>query len=218
MKRLITLPLGVLCLSMLALSGQAQASGEQLFNDKKCTDCHYTKGPAKENTIAEKMAEKGPELWYAGDKFQEPWLNKWLVDPQPLRPLKINSLTVKNAGDHPKLAAAEAKEVATFLMGLKSGEVKAGSLTAKAGVKGKQIFAKKMPCSACHPYPDSDGKVLGGLTAPTLVGAKERLNPDWILAYMMNPKVFKPVKMMPVFTGILKDKEIEDVSSYVANF
>ncbi|MEO5330981.1 MAG: cytochrome c [Magnetococcus sp. YQC-5] len=218
MQPRLTLPLGVVCLSLLALPGQAQAAGEQVFNDKKCTECHYTKGPSKENTIAEKLAQKGPELWYAGDKFQAPWLAKWLSDPKPIRPLKMNSLTEKNAGDHPKLSEAEAKEVSEFLMGLKSGQVKAGVITPSSSVKGKQVFAKKMPCSACHPFPDSDGKVTGGLTAPTFVGAKERLNPDWILAYMTNPKLFKPVKSMPVFTGILKDKEMEDVSSYIANF
>lgn len=218
MKRLVILPLPLICLVALAIPGQAVASGEQLFTDKKCTDCHYTKGPSKENTIAEKLAQKGPELWYAGDKFQEPWLAKWLTNPKPIRAMKMNSLTEKNPGDHPKLTEPEAKEVTTFLMTLKSGQVKAGVITANSNIKGKQVFAKKMPCSACHPYPDSDGKEVGGLTAPTLTGAKERLNPDWILAYMMDPKVFKPVKSMPVFTGILKDKELEDVSSYIANF
>lgn len=218
MKRTIVLPLGLVGLAVFSLAGRAEAAGEQIFNDKKCTDCHYTQGPSRENTIAEKMAQKGPELWYAGDKFQEKWLAQWLTDPKPIRPLKLNSLTEKNAADHPKLAEAEAKEVTAFLMAQKSGQVKAGVIKPEKNIKGKQIFSKKMPCAACHLYPEGDGKVVGGLSAPSLVGTKDRLNPDWIFAYMTNPKPFKPVKMMPVFTGLLKDKEMEDVSSYVANF
>ena len=32
------------------------------------------------------------------------------------------------------------------------------------------------------------------------------------------PKVFKPVKMMPVFAGLLSDKDMMNVSRYVASF
>ncbi len=74
-----------------------------------------------------------------------------------------------------------------------------------------------MPCGGCHQY-TSRKKVKGGMTGPTLIGAKKRLNPDWIYAYLKNPKVFKPVKMMPVFSGILSDKDMKSVSAYVANF
>ena len=71
-----------------------------------------------------------------------------------------------------------------------------------------------MPCKGCHQYPKKK-KVLGGLSGPTMVGAKNRLNPDWIYAYMMKPKHFKPVKMMPVFTGILNEVDIKNVTTYI---
>jgi len=153
MRVLATASLGMALLAMAAFSGQAgAASGEQIFQDQKCTECHYTQGPAREKTIADKLAMKGPELWYAGDKFQEKWLGQWLTDPQPIRPLKYNSLSEKNPGDHPKLSGGDAKAVTAFLMDLKTGQVKAGVIKPKKNVKGKQIFTKKMPCSGCHLY------------------------------------------------------------------
>jgi cytochrome c2 len=87
----------------------------------------------------------------------------------------------------------------------------------KSHPKGKLIFKKKMPCAGCHQYVDRK-KILGGLSGPSLVGAAQRLNPDWIYAYLTQPKVFKPVRMMPVFAGLLSPKDMEFVSAYVATF
>ena len=193
------------------------ADGKKIFTDKKCTACHYTKGPAREKTIADQLKKKGPELWYAGSKFQKAWLGKWLQKPKPIRMMAFNSLTKKNAGKHAKLSAADAKAVTDYLMTLTSKDVKAGVIKPKKSPKGKLIFKKKMPCGGCHQY-TSRKKVMGGMTGPSLIGVKERLNPDWIYAYMKNPKVFKPVKMMPVFAGILSDKDMKKVSAYIATF
>ncbi len=193
------------------------ATGKKAFDSKKCGGCHYTTGPAREKTIADQLKKKGPELWYAGSKFQKEWLGAWLQDPKPIRPLAYNSLTKKNPGNHPKLAAGDAAGVTDYLMSLTSKDVAAGVIKAKKNLKGKLVFTKKMPCSGCHQY-EMRKKVKGGLSGPSLVGAGKRLNPDWIYAYLKAPKAFKPVKMMPVFTGILSDKQMKDVSSFVANF
>ncbi len=193
------------------------AAGKKAFGAKKCGGCHQTAGPAKEKTIADQLKKKGPELWYAGSKFQKAWLAKWLADPKPIRPLAYNSLTKKNKGDHPKLSAGDAAGVTDYLMSLTSKDVPAVGIKPNKKIKGKLIFTKKMPCSGCHQYV-SRKKVKGGLTGPSLVGSKERLNPDWIYAYMKNPKVFKPVKMMPVFTDLLTDKQMKQVSAFAANF
>lgn len=193
------------------------AAGQEVFVAKECGACHYTEGPARENTIADQLAKLGPELWYAGSKFQADWLLAWLQDPQSIRPLKFNSLTEENPDDHPALGTGEAVDVADFLMGLTSDVVEAGVIKPKKNPKGRLIFTKKMPCSGCHQY-EARKKITGGLTGPSLVGAGERLNPDWIYAYLANPEVFKPVKMMPVFVGILSEKDMKNVSAYVANF
>jgi mono/diheme cytochrome c family protein len=210
----VTVSLGA-ALLVTAAPGYA-AGGDAIFK-KSCTSCHYTDGPAKEKTIADQLAKKGPELWYAGSKFKKDWLVAWLQDPKPIRPLKYNSLTDKNPADHPKMSSGDAAAVTDFLMGLKSAEVKDGVIKPKSNVKGRKIFTKDMPCGGCHEYP-MKGKVLGGKSGPTLVGAGKRLNPDWIYAYLAKIKVFKPVRDMPDFGSVLGPKEIEFVASYVADF
>jgi mono/diheme cytochrome c family protein len=199
-------------------SSAAPAAGKAVFEAKKCNECHYTDGPAKEKTIDDQLAKKGPELWYAGSKFQKDWLGKWLADPKPIRPMKFNDLTKENPGDHPKLAGGDVASVTEFLMSLTSADVPAGKVKPKKNPKGRQIFTKKMPCSGCHQYTGRKKKISGGRSGPSLVEAGVRLNPDWILAYLKKPKVFKPVKMMPVFVGLLSDKDMLNVARYVANF
>ncbi len=218
MKQTIAIMASMIVLTTLSGAVHADpAAGEKIFTASKCNDCHYTQGPAKEKSIADQLAKKGPELWYAGSKFQKDWLGKWLADPKPIRPLKYNSLADENPGDHPKLAGADAAAVNEFLMSLTSDEVKAGSIKPKKNPKGRLIFKKKMPCGGCHKYVDRK-KVAGGLSGPSLEGAGTRLNPDWIYAYLANPKVFKPVKMMPVFAGVLSSRDIKNVAAYVASF
>jgi len=215
MKRL---PVTVIILLSAALMATSSFAGGNEIFQKGCVDCHYTTGPAREKTISDQLAKKGPELWYAGSKFQKKWLVSWLQDPTPIRPLKYNSLTEKNPADHPKLSAGDSASVADYLMGLTSADVKAGVIKPKKSAKGRLIFTKKMPCSGCHQYPAKRGKVKGGLSGPSLVGASTRLNPDWIYAYLTNTKTFKPVRAMPDFTGALNPKAIEKVAAYVANF
>ena len=210
--------LGMAACAVAATPSRADpAAGQAAFDGNGCAECHYTEGPAREKTIADQLAKKGPELWYAGSKFQAAWLAQWLQDPKPIRPLKYNSLTEDNPDDHPKLAGADAAAVAEFLMTLTTDVVEAGVIKPKRNPKGRLVFTKKMPCSGCHRFPTKK-KFNGGRTGPSLVGASERLNPDWIYAYLTQTAVFKPVRMMPVFVGLLGDKDMKAVSAYVANF
>jgi len=199
-----------------SLSNAGVAEGNALFAAKKCASCHQIEGPAREKTIADQLAKKGPELWYAGSKFRDGFLERWLADPRPIRPLKYNSLTEPNASDHPALAPAEAADVARYLMTLKSGASKPSGVAARAVPLGRIIFLKRQSCYGCHTVLNR-GNVAGGLSGPTLIGASRRLNPDWVYAFLSNPKVFKPVKDMPDYAGILDDAEIKALSGYVCS-
>ncbi len=202
---------------LVMMTAPSYAAGNAIFA-KSCSGCHYTDGPAKEKTIADQLAKKGPELWYAGSKFQKAWLAAWLQDPKPIRPLKYNSLTEKNPNNHPKLSAGDAATVTDFLMGFTVADSNAVKIKAKKNPKGRSIFSKKMPCSGCHQYPGRKGVVKGGLSGPSLVGAGKRLNHNWIYAYLAHTPVYKPVRDMPDFAGIINPKSMEKVAAYVANF
>lgn len=214
---LARVPLAAMLLLVTTGSASADpAAGAKQFEADKCTECHYTDGPAREKSIDDQLAKKGPELWYAGSKFQRPWLEAWLQDPKPIRPMAYNSLTEANPADHPKLAGGAAASVADFLMSKVSGTVKAGFIKPKKNLKGRLIFIKKMPCTGCHQSAGRRKKISGGRTGPSLVGAAKRLNPDWVYDYLKDPTTYKPFKAMPTFAGLLSEKQMKNVATYVA--
>lgn len=201
--------------SFAAPSALGGAGGEALFNSKKCNECHQVKAPAKGKTIQDAMSKKGPELWYAGSKFREGFLKEWLAHPKPIRPMAYYSLTERNKGDHPRLSSNDAASVAEYLMSLKTPEVKPGSAKAADSVKGRVIFEKKLGCYGCHQVGKGDYAV-GGLSGPTLIGAGKRLSPEWVYAYLLNPKYFGSVTGMPVFAGAIGNEEMKILAEYVS--
>ena len=200
-------------------SSQADAGkGKAIFEAKKCGGaCHQTEGPATEKTFEDQLKKKGPELWYVGSKLKKEFVEKWLQDPKPIRPLEYNSIEKKNAGGHPKLAKEEAHEVTEYLMTLTSKDVEVGVIQAKSNPQGKLVFEKKQGCLGCH-QAEKGGKVMDGMSGPSLVKAGERLQGDWIYAYLKKPKVFKPVKRMPIFEGYLGDVDYKNVAAHIASF
>lgn len=213
----IILMAAIVPLAFAASSEAGAAEGKSLFEAQKCGSCHQIEGPAREKTIADQLAKKAPELWYAGSKFKAGFLERWLADPRPIRPLKYNSLTESNASDHPRLAPQQAAGVAQYLMTLKSKAAKPTGIRARVNPRGRVIFIKRQACYGCHTVLNR-GKVVGGLSGPTFIGASQRLNPDWVYAFLSNPKVFKPVKDMPVYKGILSDADFKALAGYVCSF
>jgi len=205
-----------LLISMFAI-GNVAASGEGIFKSKKCTTCHSITGsPAKSFKAQQK--KKGPDLWYAGSKYQEKWLEGYLKKPTNVRPMAFGSIKKKNKLKHPALSAADAKAVTSYLASKTSSAVKKGAVKkANKGVRGKILFKKKQACYGCHRMPGRGGKESGGFSGPSLVGASKRLKGDFIYSYLKNPKPFMAAGRMPHYKH-LKANEIKTLSEYTMSF
>ena len=87
-------------------------SHASLIEEKNCASCHRLS--QKENE------KKGPDLFYAGNKFKTPWLEKYLQNPVSLR----KAGTIHNPGflkgehenKHPSLFKEEAQKITQELM------------------------------------------------------------------------------------------------------
>ena len=191
------------------------ADGKGVFASKNCGGCHQIQGPANEKTFDDQLKKKGPELWYSGSKFKKEWLEGWLEKPTTIRPLKYNSITEKNTEKHVALSKKEADEVAEYLMTLTAKEAVAVGITETSTPVGKNLFQKKYGCVGCHSVKAGARKV-GGVSGPDLSEAGKRLKGDWVYAYLKEPTVFKPVKRMPVFVGIVNDNEMKSLAGFVA--
>ncbi|SDY90969.1 c-type cytochrome [Nitrosomonas halophila] len=197
--------------------------GDSILNSK-CSGCHALTKP-DDLSLDRLWERKGPDLFYAGDKFNKPWLVQWLQAPVPIRPAgefyrkyvkpgeKSDIIDSSKLKPHPKLSQSEAEVVADTLMTLtdssnliEKGKFKGEKVSASMG---RMFFTKLRGCAACHS--DSPGK--GGLSAPELYTAGSRLQPDYIYSYTKHPQKIDPAVWMPRLE--LSEQDLQRLTGYI---
>ena len=180
--------------TLLAASlGAAFAAGPALAADNpgtgiltaQCISCHAIAKPDN-MTLDRLWTRKGPDLYYAGSKFNRAWLVKWMQEPVRVRPAgefytkhvkagaKEDVVDESTLTAHVKLSKADAEAVADALMALTGPD----GLVAKGAFKGDKVsmamgamfFSKLRGCAACH----SAKPGSGGASGPELYTAGER--------------------------------------------
>ncbi len=197
-----------LVFGMAAFPHAASAADGNAILQKQCVSCHNLKGPAPQ-TLQELWNRKGPDLFYAGNKYRKEWLVAWLQKPERIRPAgefygahikpgpkgdEVDASTLQN---HVALSKDDAEAVAHELMELKPHD----DLIAKEKIDnstvskqmGQMAFDKFLGCMACHRIePD-----FGGLSGPELYTAGKRLQPEFIASYIRSPQAWDPKIWMP---------------------
>ncbi|MBI1200343.1 MAG: c-type cytochrome [Phenylobacterium sp.] len=215
-----------LTVAVLATASAASARADGAADLKaQCGACHALEKPA-DPSVERLWTRKGPDLWYAGAKFRREWLVKWLQTPTTIRPGGVLWFTHAKPGEprdtletaalpaHPKLQPKAAESLADALMGLKgSGEVTPGAFKPEGAnlTMGKMAFGKLRGCAACHQ--DKPGQ--GGLSGPQLYDAGDRLQPDYVQAYIKDPQVFDRFVWMPRLG--LSDQDLQRLTAYVTS-
>ncbi len=207
--------IGVLLLICMSVS-PVWAEPEEI-EKKGCRDCHRF-------SSEEKQPARGPDLFYAGDKFHENWLKEFLQSPKVIR--KVGYITDPGfpsgnpevSQPHSTLTHEESARVSTFLMTLhlpdyETGKVDDVPLSKGARAQAKMLFERNFGCIACHEALNLVGKVRGGVSGPTLVDSGLRLKPDWVFHWLKSPEKFLPRGRMPVFN--LDDETAIRITKYV---
>jgi mono/diheme cytochrome c family protein len=153
--------------------------------------------------LAALIAHEGPSLAFAGSKFDGTFLKSWLVAPVPIRPagfLPFRHVVSTPEGDridptrlkpHHKLSLADAESATAYLLTLtrELNQYPGGKPT--TDIDPSVHFTKILGCASCHQnLPGS-----GGLSAPELFTAKQRLNKDWVQALVADPVYWGPMAM-----------------------
>ena len=174
-------------------------SHASLIEEKNCASCHRLS--QKENE------KKGPDLFYAGNKFKISWLEKYLQNPVTLRKAGIihnpGFLKGEHENKHPSLFKEEAQKITQELMKMKLPNLPAkeiqNTLTKAQIAKAKYEFERTFSCISCHQSLNLAGKPRGGISGPSLVNAGNRLQANWIAIWLKNPKTFSKKSRMPVY-------------------
>lgn len=217
---------------LAALLGVTFASSTVLAADNpgpgilksQCISCHAIAKP--DNTSLDRLWErKGPDLYYAGSKFNKQWLVKWLQDPVRIRPAgefytkhvkgsdKEDVVDESTMTPHMKLSKTDAEAVADALMALSGpdglvthGAFKGGKVSMSMGA---MFFNKLRGCAACHMAKPG----TGGSSGPELYTAGERLQADYIYSYIKNPQAIDPHIWMPTLN--LAEPDLQRLTGYI---
>jgi len=221
MKRLLMLSLFVIFSVPTPLI--AAADGAAILQ-QQCAACHNMTGPASA-TLPELWQKKGPDLFYAGNKYRSDWVEAWLQKPKRIRPAgmfymdhikpgpKRDVVDEATLSGHIKLSAADAKAVTAALVGMKANSalIKAEThdATMSPGPLGEMMFDKIYGCMACHQIEPG----YGGVTGPEMYTAGKRLTPEFMLSYIRSPQAWDPKIWMP--NKHLPDANMQKLVNYM---
>ncbi len=208
-------------LILILASPAFSMDGKALVEKHKCGSCHLMVGPSGQS-IDEALARKAPDLFYAGRKFNRPWLLEFIQRPTNIRPAGVvyaNDVRTVDGQDvvenapvcKSKLSLDEANMVVDYLMTLQDADVKEGIYQKTGYTKFMLDIAinKQLACNACHRFPG--GK--GGVSGPTFEGIGQRLNPDWMVSFIKNPQAHDPWVWMPKYQ--INDQLLQQIVSYL---
>jgi len=190
----------------------ATASAAETLVRAQCVACHQLEQAGSPDLDpAERALRLAPPLYYAGNKYRQDWLARWLADPARLWPAGYFSPAHTVTGpdgdtvdktslhEHLRLSARDAEEVAAYLMSLRGKDDLAAEVDYEPATvamrMGQLDFRRFKGCNACH----QDEEGTGGLSGPELYTAWERLNPDYLVSYIADPTRWERTALMPVF-------------------
>ena len=182
----------------------------------QCVGCHRISGqPMPRST------KKAPDLIWAGNKYQRPWLVSWLQHPkEKLYPVGYD-FNVTRKGPHRSLTAVEAEQVADFLETLKDPRVKEQVMrpaTPEELARGKQLY-REHACQNCHWTPASTKRgYTGGTSSTSLLNAGNRLQAEWMYQFNSNPDDFVPESGAYIPNPPLPEKDIFAITAYIMTF
>jgi len=211
----------------LATSTAAHADdGVELLKKHNCASCHALTGTAP-STLAGIWQRKGPDLFDAGNKYRQTWLEAWLQNPKRIRPTGMFYMDHIQAGEkrnmvnksslikHVKLNAKDATRIAAVLSGMKSNtaliQAEKHDPSISPGPLGEMMFDKIYGCMACHQIEPG----YGGMSGPEMYTAGKRLTPEYMLSYIRSPQAWDPKIWMP--NSHLPAANMQKLVNYIIN-
>ena len=193
-------------------------SGRSLLASRGCVHCHTVKLPGGGTMQA---TDDPPALSHIADKTTREWIYTWLKDPQAY----AVTATMPNF----KLSDDDARDISAFLIANSTplvGDTAPAPSTQKAAdpTAGASLYGESF-CASCHAVQNAAGNVVGGDVGPELTRIGNKVKPEWLNAWIRNPRTYDPGTAMPhyrfneqqvgVLAGFLEAKTDSDLLANV---
>lgn len=175
------------------------AQGRSLVVKINCIGCHEIATLPQGKQVA-------PPLTHEGTRVRKDWLLKFLKEPWTIKP-EYSIMGSEARMPHFRMTDEEVQAVVEFinavLVDTDVPPVTVAGNTDEVLEVGERLFYEKYECKNCHRIGDKAGGI-----GPILTEAGERLNPDWVRKFIIDPRYFIPKTRMP-------DLRVSDVDAQV---
>lgn len=164
----------------------------EIVQNYQCTACHQ---------ITERGGTVGPILNQVANRRSKDWLQRWLSDPQQVKP----GTKMPNFDFPPD----QLKSVVNYLSNMKR-ELRTDEIIAKdvPVIEKGQLLFEDYGCVGCHRI-GTEGRFVG----PDLTWIGIRKTEEWEKVWLQDPPDFKPGTFMPNFH--IPQKGIEALAAYL---
>ena len=181
------------------------SEGRHLLSSYGCVHCHAVK--LSDGTIM-KPTDNPPSLSHLADKTSREWVYAWLKDPQAY----AATATMPNF----KLSDDDARDISAFLIS-NSRPLAGDTLTLSAKPSsdpgaGSTLYGESF-CASCHAVQNAAGNVVGGDVGPELTRIGNKAKPEWLQAWLRNPRAYHADTPMPHYR--FNDPQIATLSGFL---
>ena len=179
--------------------------GRHLLAASGCVHCHTVKLP---DGSTMKATDDPPSLAHIADKTSREWIFAWLKDPKAY----AVTATMPNF----KLSDDEARDISAFLVA-NSTPVAGDTITLNARAvadptAGASLYGESF-CASCHAVQNAAGNLVGGNVGPELTRVGSKVKPEWLRAWLRNPRTYDPETAMPHYR--FNDQQIVTLAGFL---
>ena len=179
--------------------------GRHLLSRNGCVHCHTVK-LADGSTM--RASDDPPSLSHIADKTTREWIYAWLKDP--------TAYAATAAMPNFKLTDENARDISAFLIANSTplaGDT--ATITQKAAADpsaGASLYGESF-CASCHAVQNAAGNLVGGDVGPELTRIGSKVKPEWLNAWLRNPRTYDPATGMPHYR--FTDQQVATLSSFL---
>lgn len=185
--------------------------GKELVQSYGCYGCHKVKG-------WEHLKKPGPSLHKITAKTNKKFIKNWIWAPHTFNPnSRMPAYFGQSNNSKPEFMRkniAEVNAMAEYIVE-KAKNYKPKYVHQKGDAeKGKELI-QTIGCIACHQVEgiDEPYNKVKSKRGPYLTGTGSKVDPNWLVSWLMDPSSHQKDTVMPSFR--LKEKEANDISTYL---